>query len=98
MRSVLFMVLCFLIVAATVVVYFAIGMQSQAPWASDVRRLAQPCLRELLLLLAYRRDGGGRNSFPGHADDRYLGRASAVPGTGRGIGAGSYRLYWFTLP
>ena len=41
MRSMLFVVL-FILVVATVVVSFAIGMQSQAEWASDLCRYGEP--------------------------------------------------------
>jgi len=37
----LFAVLCILIIA-TVVLYFAIGMQSEAEWASDLCRYGEP--------------------------------------------------------
>lgn len=41
MRSILFGLL-FILIAATVVIYFAIGMQSQAEWARDVCRFGEP--------------------------------------------------------
>ena len=41
MRSILFGLL-FILIAATVVIYFAIGMQSQEEWARDICRAADP--------------------------------------------------------
>ncbi len=41
MRSILF-VLLFILIVATVVLYFAMGMQSQAEWARDLCRYGAP--------------------------------------------------------
>ena len=49
MRIILFVVLC-LLLAATVLIYFAIGMQNRAEWASDICRLGEPICDTFYLL------------------------------------------------
>jgi heme/copper-type cytochrome/quinol oxidase subunit 2 len=50
MRSILF-VLLFILIVATVVLYFAMGMQSQAEWARDLCRYGAPICHQAYFYL-----------------------------------------------